>query len=94
MITETLLKTEQGKLYLNKLCRLFARQVPTTVIGLQGRIDFPFGLCRIQVADEHMHFYADVDNDQDIDKVERIIAGQMLRITHKDEPNLQWKRHY
>ncbi len=94
MITETLLKTEQGKPYLNKLCRHFARQVPATVIGSQGRIDLPFGLCRIRVTDQHMHFHVDVDNDRDIDKAERIVAEQLSRITRKDNPDLQWKRHH
>ena len=94
MITETLLKTEQGKLYLNKLCRYFARQVTASVIGSQGRIDLPFGLCRIRVTDQYMHFLVDVDNDQNIDTAERIVAEQLSRITRKDNQNLQWKRHH
>ena len=94
MITEALLKTEQGKLYLNKLCRHFAREVPATVIGSQGRIDPPFGLCRIRVMDQHMHLHVDVDSGRDIDKAERIVAEQLSHIARKDKPNLQWKRDY
>lgn len=94
MITETFLETDQGKLYLNKLCKYFSRQVPVSIINLQGRIDLHCGLCRIQVTDKYIHFHIDVDNNHDIDKVERVIAEQVSRITHHEKPNLQWNRHH
>ncbi|MGI2108833.1 DUF2218 domain-containing protein [Shewanella frigidimarina] len=94
MITETFLETEQGKLYLNKLCKYFARQVPVSLIGLQGRIDLPCGLCRIRVTDLHMHFHIAVVNDQDTDRAERLVTQPLSRITGKDKLLFQWKRHH
>lgn len=94
MITETFLKTEQGKLYLNKLCKHFARQVPTSVIGLQGRIDLPYGLCRIQVTGLHMHLHIVMDNDQDTVKAELLVSEPLTRITRKDKLSIQWTRHH
>jgi len=69
------LRKQHRKQYLSKLYRHFAREVPATVIGSRGRIDLLFGLCRIRVTDQHMHFHVDVDNDQNIDKAERIRPG-------------------
>jgi len=94
MICESIMKTKQGKQYLNKLCRHFARQVPTSIIGSQARIELHNGVCRIRVTDQHMYFHIDVENDHEIKKAEQTVTEQLLRITRMDKINLQWQRHH
>jgi len=93
MMTEAIVKTEFGKLYLKKLCRHFARKVPTTMSDSQGRIEFPFGPNRIDVDDEQMHLQIEVNDSAEIDCAEKVVTEHLIRMAHKENLTVQWVRN-
>ena len=93
MTTEAIVKTEFGALYLKKLCRHFAHKIPATISGSQGRIEFPFGPCRINVNDEQMHLHIEVDDAAEMDRAEQVVAEHLIRMANKDEPTVKWIRN-
>lgn len=94
MITKAIVDTSHGELYLSKLCRHFAREVPAMLTRTQGRIEFTFGPCRIDVCDKQMHISIEVNDVHQASKAERVVTKQLSHISRKDKPDLQWKRHY
>lgn len=93
MMTEAIVKTEFGALYLKRLCRHFAHKVPTTMSGSQGRIEFPFGPNCISVDDEQMHLQIEVNDSAEIDRAEQVVAEHLIRMANKDNPTVKWIRH-
>lgn len=93
MMTEATVKTEFGALYLKKLCRHFARKVPTTMSDSQGRIEFPFGPNRIDIDDEQIHLQIEVNDPAEIDRAEQVVADHLIRMAHKENLTVQWVRN-
>ena len=92
MITRATIDTSHGQLYLRKLCRHFARKFPATLIKTQGRIEFDFGPCRIDVANRQMHLCIEVNNVQEASKAEQILEEQLLRMAKDEQLFIRWQR--
>lgn len=92
MRTEALVKTDNGEMYLKKLLRHFARRMPTSLVGLQGLIEFPFGRCRIDVNDEQMHLCILVNDPVQIEYGEQSVKEQLLRLAEPEELVVRWTR--
>tara|TARA_R110002049_G_scaffold74361_13_gene191845 strand:+ start:291 stop:599 length:309 start_codon:yes stop_codon:yes gene_type:complete len=92
-ITESKVATVHGASYLKRLCRHFSHKVPTTVTDTQGRIELPFGACRIDVDNDQMLFRIEVANPADLDRAEEVVARHLIQIANRDEPTVQWSRH-
>ena len=92
MITEANIATELGSIYLRKLCRHFARKVPTTLSGTRGRIEYPFGPCRIHINDQRMQIRIEINNPDDLERAEKMVRDQLIRIARPDTPTINWVR--
>lgn len=92
MITEASIATESGSIYLKKLCRHFARKVPTTLSRTRGRIEFPFGPCRIETDDQRMKICIEIDNPNALEEAEKMVTDQLVRIAQQETPTINWVR--
>lgn len=92
MITMAIVETPHGGAYLEKLCRHFARQVPVTLTRTQGRIEFTYGPCRIDVGDKQMQISIEVNDDHQVSTAEKILEEHLLRIASRDQPSIEWHR--
>lgn len=92
MITQATVQTAFGGLYLKKLCRHFAHKVPATLTESQGRIEFPFGACRIDVDPEQMHFSIEVHEEDEVMEAEEVLKDHLLRMANRDQPLVEWHR--
>ena len=92
MKTTSTVKTDFGEPYLKRLCRHFAHKIPASLKGRHGTIEFPFGLCSIDVDDASMHIRIDVDDPGNIDRAESVVADHLVRMANRDEPVVVWER--
>ena len=92
MITESIVKTPYGKSYMKRLCRHFAHKIPAATEGNQGTIEFPFGICHINVSDQEMRFRVEVSNPEDLDRAESVVGDHLVRMANRDEPVVVWER--
>ena len=92
MITSSTVKTAYGEPYLRRLCRHFAHKIPASVDGQHGTVEFPFGLCRIDVDENEMRIQVDVDNVANMDRAEAVVADHLVRMANRDEPIVEWIR--
>ncbi|NIO40703.1 MAG: DUF2218 domain-containing protein [Burkholderiales bacterium] len=86
------MKTLHGAAYLKRLCRHFAHKIPANIEGERGTLEFPFGICVIDVDDEAMHFRIRVDNSVELDRAENVVAGHLIRMANRDRPVVVWTR--
>ena len=92
MITTSTIKTAFGESYMKRLCRHFAHKIPASVEGQHGTIEFPFGMCRIDVDDGEMRIRVDVDDVANTDRAEKVVADHLIRMANRDEPIVVWER--
>jgi len=92
MITESTVATAHGAAYMKRLCKHFAHKIPATIDGDRGRIEFPFGVCEIQVSGSAMEFRIDVYAADDVDRAEGVVGEHLVRMANKDEPVVEWRR--
>ena len=91
-ITKSTVFTLHGASYLKRLCRHFSHKVPTTVTNTQGRIEFPFGACRIDIDANHMFIRIELESPTDLDLAEEVITKHLIQIANRDEPTVEWNR--
>lgn len=70
----------------------FAHKVPVTFTDSQGRIDFPFGRCRILVEQRQMQLLVEVGTEKQADQAETILQERMLRLASRDRLLVTWHR--
>lgn len=92
MITTSTVETAFGESYMKRLCRHFAHKIPASFDGQNGTIEFPFGLCRIDVDDCEMRIRVDVDDAANTDRAEKVVADHLVRMANRDEPVIVWER--
>lgn len=92
MQTEATVATEHGIAYLRRLCRHFSHKIPTSMHGEQGRIEFPFGLCVVDVDEKSMRIRIAIDQASELDRAERVVEDHLLRMANKDDPVVVWHR--
>jgi len=92
VISTSTVKTAFAEPYLKRLCRHFAHKIPASVEGQTGTLEFPFGLCRIDVYDQEMRIHVQVDDADNLDRAEKVIADHLVRMANRDEPVVEWER--
>lgn len=92
MITTSTVKTAFGEPYLKRLCRHFAHKIPASIDGQQSVLEFPFGMCRIDVDDEQMRIRIEVEDPDNLDRAEKVVADHLIRMANRDEPVVAWER--
>lgn len=85
-------ETKYGVAYAKRLCRHFSHKIPAIVEGQQARIEFPFGVCSIDIDDQSMHIAVELSDADQVDRAERVIADHLLRMANKDTPVVEWFR--
>ena len=92
MKTRSIVATAFGDSYLKRLCRHFAHKIPASIDGRNGSLDFPFGVCRIDVNDREMDIQIEVTDPANIDRAESVVADHLIRMANRDEPVVVWNR--
>lgn len=90
MIIRATVDTSYGQEYLRKLCRHFAHKVPIILTKTQGRIEFPFGPCRIKVDARKMHLTIEINNDHQAEIAEKILEEHLLRMANLEQLEIKW----
>ena len=92
MITEAKVRTPHGVAYTRRLCKHFAHRMPAAADGSNGRIEFQFGVCTISCDSEFMHIRVELEDQNQLDRAERVVGDHLIRMANKDEPVVEWVR--
>ena len=87
-----IVKTAYGAPYMKRLCNHFSHKVPAVASGNQGSIEFPFGVCQIEVDEEQMRFSLEVAKVENMERAENVVERHLLQLANGDEPEVAWVR--
>lgn len=78
--------------YMGQLCKHFAHKIPASFDADTGRIEFPFGLCELATAEDLLVMCVSAANDEDLARMEDVIARHLVRFAFREPPEVVWKR--
>lgn len=85
-------ETEMAERYLGQLCKHFAHRIPATFDGPRGRIEFPLGICTLEAEANVLVMSAESANDENLAKLEDVVARHLERFAFRDKPAIEWKK--
>ena len=93
LLSEARVATTMPRGYLGQLCKHFQHQLPVTLEDLQGRIEFPTGVCDLDAATTFtLILRVSAGNPADLANLEDVVARHFKRFAFRDEPEVQWTR--
>jgi hypothetical protein len=78
--------------YMGQLCKHFAHKIPASFDADSGRIAFPFGLCELATGEDLLVLCVSAASDEDLARMEDVIARHLLRFAFREPPEVVWKR--
>ncbi|SNT31119.1 DUF2218 domain-containing protein [Tropicimonas sediminicola] len=91
MIATTTFSTTNASRYLGTLCKHFGHKVPVEFDALQGRIDLPFGQCRLKAGDTALDLTVTAEDRPALDRLTEVIGSHLERFAFRENPQLDWQ---
>jgi hypothetical protein len=84
--------TDTPARYIGRLCKHFAHKVPVEFDERQGRVEFEFGLALLQAEDGGLSLRVQAANDDDLEKLEHVVASHFERFAWQEALALDWQK--
>ncbi|MCF4165261.1 DUF2218 domain-containing protein [Zavarzinia compransoris] len=90
--SRAMVATASGRRYLGQLCKHFAHKIPTELDldAGNGRIDFPFGTCRLKSDAEGLRLDAEAADADTLEQVQQVIESHLIRFAHREDLTMTW----
>ncbi|MBY8978024.1 DUF2218 domain-containing protein [Rhodobacteraceae bacterium NNCM2] len=75
--------------YLQQLCKHFGHKIPVEYTESDGRIELPFGTCRLKASDNVLTMTVEGAPD-DIARLEKVIGDHLARFAFRENPSIEW----
>lgn len=91
MILNSTFRTQNSKAHLSKLCRMFARKVPVSMIQNKARIEFETGICRIESTASHLCFYIEATHTDLAKPIQKSIEEHLEKAIKDNNLAMIWQ---
>jgi hypothetical protein len=78
--------------YMRQLCKHFGHHVDASFDDDSGYIQFSYGRCELQAADDELLLTVSAADDADRDRMENVIGSHLERFGKRDELSVAWTR--
>lgn len=80
----------RASVYLQQMCKHFGHKVPVDFTAEHGRIELPFGTCKMTAQGDTLTMIVEGEAEQ-IGKLEKVIGDHMVRFAFREEPSITWR---
>lgn len=84
-------KTESASKYLQQLCKHFAHKVPCEWTPQIGQVNFPFGLCQLQVENGTLTIVCSTSNEANLPRLQGVIDSHIKTFAWREKLQLEWQ---
>ncbi|WP_319529988.1 DUF2218 domain-containing protein [uncultured Cohaesibacter sp.] len=84
------ISSDRASGYLQQLCKHFGHKIETRFTPEEGEIIFPFGRCDLTAVDRDLTMKAQAESEEDLKKLENVIASHLERFAFKEELKISW----
>jgi uncharacterized protein len=90
MHAEARVATPKSALYLTRLCRHFSHKVPAEYDSDSALVRFPFGLCEMHIAPDHLVLLVQADDAAAFERVKEVVGGHLEQCGRREGIQVQW----
>lgn len=84
-------ETDRASRYLQAMCKHFAHKVSVRYDDKEGSADLPYGLLKMQAAENALHFEVCAANEQLLDRMKYAVEAHIVRFAFREKlEHLQW----
>lgn len=83
-------KTEKASRYLKALCNHFDRKVQATYDDNHGDVQFGFGTCQMDAADDVLTLNIQADDAEQLERVKQVVGGHLVRFAPNESLEVDW----
>jgi hypothetical protein len=83
--------TAKARTYMIQLCKHFGHKIPVTYDDTNGRIEFPFGVCRAEADADALTLTSLAADEAQLHQLKDVIARHLVRFAFKEELVIEWK---
>jgi uncharacterized protein len=86
--------TPEASRYLQQLCKHFGHRLPVTFDERSGRIEFPFGECRLNADEDDgpLTLSLATPSVRQLEELQDVVARHLLRFAFREPPEIAWCR--
>jgi len=83
------ISSDRASIYLQQLCKHFGHKVPVAFTESEGRIELPFGVCRLAADGQTLTMTVEGERP-DIARLEQVIGDHLTRFAFREAPAFSW----
>lgn len=88
------ISTQNGNVYIKRLCKHFSHKVPATFTENEGTTEFPFGNCIMKSNDDQLIFVIEADSEEKSEKVKKVLIDHLNTFSRDENLDVSWEREH
>lgn len=92
MISQATIHPADPARFLKKLCHHFSLKVPSTYDTQKGHVEFPAGVCEVEVTPGGLLLRLEAASLADLEKLETIVGSHIALFGKKEQLTAVWTR--
>lgn len=94
LIAEAVVSTNLPARYLSQLCKHFEHKIPVTLEERRGRIEFPSGVCELDVPDgtHTLHMRVTAHEATGLASLEDVVTRHLVRFAFRETLDVHWSK--
>ncbi len=92
MISQATIHPADPARFLKKLCHHFSLKVPSTYDTQKGHVEFPAGVCDVEVTSDGLRLLLEAASQADLEKLEYIVGSHVTLFGKKEQLTAVWTK--
>lgn len=92
LVSEARVETTMSRRYLAQLCKHFQHKLPVSLTEVDGRIEFPAGVCKLNADADALFLRVEANDEAGLARLEEVVASHLERFAFRDKPEVCWQR--
>ncbi|WP_234571561.1 DUF2218 domain-containing protein [Rhodohalobacter sp. 614A] len=86
------ISTDNGSIYIKRLCKHFSHKVPASFSENEGNVEFPYGDCIMTSDDNQLTFVITADSEENLSNVKSVLISHLEKFSRDEELTVEWHK--
>ncbi len=90
IVSKAYVATGVASKYLIQLCKHFGHKVAVDYDESRGRVDFPFGTCRLTADEAGLSIDCETPDHSTTERIRNVVSDHLERFAWREKPTVEW----
>ena len=82
--------TNNGSIYIKRLCKHFSHKVPAEFSNDKGQVNFSIGDCIMKSDENHLEFLVSADSEKNLEATKDTVIRHLHKFSRDEELTVKW----